>query len=100
MQALRILALAGVLGTAVAPAVLLSTTTIAMAAAPTKDQLETAVKAANPTIGQLRKLKKLEPNIANMTPDQLKQAMGQIFSQAQLATIQQSLTAQGVTMGQ
>ena len=100
MQPLRILALASVLGTAVAPAVLMATTTVAIAESqpPTKQQLETAVKAANPTIGQLRKLKKLEPNVSNMTPAQLQQALGQIFSPQQLAAIHQSLTAQGVAM--
>jgi hypothetical protein len=99
MRALSVVALAGVLGTAVAPATLVATATAAMAqSAPTKQQLETAVKAAHPTIGQLRQLKKLEPNINNMTPAQLKSALGQIFSPQQLATIHQSLQAQGVSM--
>jgi hypothetical protein len=100
MQALRLVALAGVLGTTVAPAPLLFSPTVAMAQSqqPTKQQIETAVKAANPTIGQLRQLKKLEPNINNMTPAQLQQALGQIFSPAQLAAIRQSLAAQGVSM--
>jgi len=100
MQALRLLALAGVLGTAVAPAALVFTPTAAMAQSkqPTKQQLETAVKAANPTIGQLRQLKQLEPNINNMTPAQLQQALHQIFSGPQLAAISQSLKAQGVSM--
>jgi hypothetical protein len=100
MQALRLLALAGVLGTAVAPVAVVFTPTAAMAQSqpPTKQQLETAVKAAHPTIGQLRQLRKLEPNVNNMTPAQLKQALGQIFSSQQLAAIQQSLKAQGVSM--
>jgi hypothetical protein len=100
MQALRILAIAGVLGTAVAPAALVLTPTAAMAQSkqPTKQQLETAVKAANPTIGQLRQLKKLEPNINTMTPEQLQQALHQIFSSSQLAAISQSLKTQGVSM--
>lgn len=100
MQALRLLALACVLGTSIAPAALVLTPTVALAQAqpPTKQQLETAVKAANPTIGQLRKLRKLEPNVNNMTPAQLQQALGQIFSPAQLAAIRQSLEAQGVSM--
>jgi hypothetical protein len=99
MRALNFFALACALGTAVAPATLVATTTAAMAQAqPTKQQLETAVKAAHPTIGQLRALKKLEPNMNNMTPAQLKSALGQIFSPQQLATIHQSLVAQGVTM--
>ncbi len=98
MNPLRIIALAAVLGTAVAPAMLTLTTTVAMAesAPPTKEQMETAVKAANPTIGQLKKLKKLDMN--SMTPAQLQQSLGQIFSPAQLATIQKSLAAQGVSM--
>ncbi len=66
---------------------------------PTKEQVQTAVKAAHPTIGQLRQLKKLEPKINSMTPEQLEQALGQIFSPVQLATIKQSLAAQGVSMG-
>ncbi len=100
MHPLRILALAGVLGAVAAPAVLISTTTVAMAQSqpPTKQQLETAVKAANPTIKQLRMLKKLEPSVGDMTPAQLKQALSQIFSPQQLATIHQSLVAQGVSM--
>ncbi len=100
MRALNFLALACALGTAVAPATLVATATAAMAESqpPTKQQLETAVKAAHPTIGQLRALKKLEPNMNNMTPAQLKSALGQIFSPQQLATIHQSLVAQGVTM--
>ncbi|MGB8964582.1 MAG: hypothetical protein WCB99_02970 [Candidatus Cybelea sp.] len=100
MQALRLFALAGVLGTAVAPAALVLTPTAAMAQSqpPTKQQLETAVKAAHPTIGQLRQLRKLEPNVNNMTPAQLQQALGQIFSSQQLAAIRQSLKAQGVAM--
>jgi hypothetical protein len=100
MRALRILALAGVLGTAIAPAALVLSPIAAMAQAqpPTKQQLETAVKAANPTIGQLRHLRKLEPNVDNMTPEQLRQALGQIFTGPQLAAIRQSLEAQGVTI--
>jgi hypothetical protein len=100
MQTLRLLALAGVLGTAVAPAALVLTPIAAMAQSqpPSKQQLETAVKAADPTIGQLRKLRKLEPNVNNMTPAQLQQALGQIFSSTQLAAIRQSLKAQGVSM--
>jgi hypothetical protein len=99
MRALSILTLAGVLGTAVAPAALVATTTLAMAQSqPTKQQLETAVKAAHPTIGQLRQLKKLEPQINNMTPAQLKGSLQQIFSPQQLAIIHQSLKAQGVSM--
>lgn len=99
MQALRFLALACVLGTAVAPIALVLTPTAAMAQSkPTKQQLETAVKAAHPTIGQLRQLKKLEPNINNMTPAQLQQSLHQIFSSQQLAAISQSLKAQGVSM--
>ena len=100
MQALRLLALASVLGTAVAPAALVFTSTAAMAQSnqPTKQQLETAVKAASPTIGQLRQLKKLEPNINSMTPSQLEQALHKIFSDSQLAAIRHSLKAQGVSM--
>jgi hypothetical protein len=100
MQALRLLALAGVLGTAVAPVALvfIPTTAMAQSQPPTKQQIETAVKAANPTIGQLRQLRKLEPNINNMTSAQLRQALGQIFSDSQLAAIRQSLKAQGVSM--
>jgi len=100
MQALRLLALAGVLGTAVAPAALVLTPTAAMAQSqpPTKQQLETAVKAANPTIGQLRALRQLEPNVNNMTPAQLRDALHHIFSPEQLATILQSLKAQGVSI--
>jgi negative regulator of sigma E activity len=99
MQALRPLALAVVLGGAAAPAVLAAIPSVAMAQqAPTKQQLETAVKAANPTIGQLRQLRKLEPNVSNMTPEQLRQALGQIFSPQQLTAIRQSLTAQGVSL--
>ncbi len=100
MRALRLLALACALGTAVAPAALVATATAAMAQTqpPTKQQLETAVKTANPTIGQLRQLRKLEPNVNNMTSTQLKQALEQIFSPQQLATIRQSLKAQGVSM--
>ncbi len=100
MQALRVLALAGVLGAAVAPVALVSTTTAAMAQSqpPTKQQLETAVRAANPTIGQLRQLKALEPHVNSMTPAQLQQALGQIFSAQQLVEIRQSLKAQGVSI--
>ena len=100
MQALRLLALAGVLGTTVASATLILTPNAAMAQStkPTKQQLETAVKAAHPTIGQLRQLKQLEPNVNNMTPAQLQQSLHQIFSSAQLAAISQSLKAQGVSM--
>ena len=100
MQALRLLALAGVLGTAVAPAALVFTPIAAMAQSqpPTKQQLEIAVKAADPTIGQLRQLRKLEPKVNNMTPEQLRQALGQIFSGQQLTAIRQSLKAQGVSM--
>lgn len=100
MQALRFLALAGALGTAVASTalVLSPTAAIAQSKQPTKQQLETAVKAAHPTIGQLRQLKQLEPNINNMTPAQLQQSLHQIFSSAQLAAISQSLKAQGVSM--
>ena len=101
MQALRLLALAGVLGIAVAPTALVLTPTAALAQSskqPTKQQLETAVKAAHPTIGQLRQLKQLEPNINNMTPAQLQQALHKIFSDSQLAAISQSLKAQGVSM--
>ena len=99
MQAVRPLALAIVLATALVPATLAWTPSVAMAQqAPTKQQLETAVKAANPTIGQLRQLRKLEPNVNNMTPAQLKQALGQIFSPQQLAAIRQSLAAQGVSL--
>jgi hypothetical protein len=101
MQAFRLLALAGVLGIAVAPAALVLSPTAALAQSskqPTKQQLETAVKAAHPTIGQLRQLKQLEPNINNMTPAQLQQALHKIFSDSQLAAISQSLKAQGVSM--
>lgn len=101
MQALRFLALAGALGTAVAPAALALSPIAAIAQAskqPTKQQLETAVKAAHPTIGQLRQLKQLEPNINSMTPAQLQQSLHQIFSAPQLAAISQSLKAQGVPM--
>jgi hypothetical protein len=100
MQALRLLALAAVLGTAVASAALVITppAAIAQTQPPTKQQIETAVKAANPTIGQLRHLRQLEPNINNMTPAQLRQALGQIFSGPQLAAIRQSLQAQGVSI--
>ena len=100
MQAVRLLALAGVLGIAVMPAALVVTGSPAMAQSkqPTKQQLETAVKAANPTIGQLRQLKRLEPNVNNMTPAQLKQALSQIFSPEQLGTIRHSLAAQGVSL--
>jgi hypothetical protein len=100
MRALRFLALAGALGTAIAPAALVSTTTAAAAQAqpPSKQQLETAVKAANPTIGQLRQLRALEPHVNSMTPAQLRQALGQIFSPQQLVEIRQSLQAQGVSI--
>ena len=100
MQALRLLALAGVLGIAVMPAALVVTGGVAMAQSkpPTKQQLETAVKAANPTIGQLRQLRKLEPNVNSMTPTQLKQSLSQIFSPEQLSTIRHSLAAQGVSL--
>ena len=100
MQALRILALAGVLGTAVAPVALLSTTTAAMAQAPavTKQQLETAVKAANPTVGQLRELKQLKNNVNNMTPVQVRDALNSIFSPPQMVAIRESLAAQGVKL--
>jgi hypothetical protein len=100
MHALRILALAGALGTVVAPTALLFTSSVALAQAqpPTKQQIETAVKAADPTIGQLRALRKLEPNINNMTPGQLQQALHQIFSPGQLGIIRQSLAAQGVSI--
>ncbi|MGC9993378.1 MAG: hypothetical protein ABSD52_13430 [Candidatus Cybelea sp.] len=100
MQALRLLALAGVLGTAVMPAALVVTGGAAMAQSkpPTKQQLETAVKAANPTIGQLRQLRRLEPNADNMTPAQLRQALSQIFSPEQLGAIRHSLAAQGVSL--
>jgi ABC-type sugar transport system substrate-binding protein len=100
MRALRLLALASVLGTAVMPAALVVTAGVAMAQSkpPTKQQLETAVKAANPTIGQLRQLKRLEPNMNNMTPAQLKQALSQIFSPTQLGAIRHSLAAQGVSL--
>ncbi len=99
MQALRLLALASVLGTAVVPATLVFTPAAAMAQSqPTKQQLETAVKAAHPTIGQLRQLKQLEPKMNSMTPAQLKQALGQIFSESQLTAIRESLKAQGVSM--
>jgi TolA-binding protein len=100
MQVLRLLALAGVLGTAVMPAALIVTGSAAMAQSqpPTKQQLETAVKAANPTIGQLRQLKRLEPNVNNMTPVQLREALSQIFSPEQLGAIRHSLAAQGVSL--
>lgn len=102
MRALRLLALVGAFGTAAVPAAALLLTPAAIAQAqpqpPTKQQLETAVKAASPTIGQLRQLRKLEPNVNNMTPAQLKQALAQIFSPEQLATIRQSLEAQGVSL--
>jgi hypothetical protein len=99
MQAFRTLALAAVLGAAVVPASLVFTPVAALAQqAPTKDQIKTAVKAAHPTIGQLRALKKIEPNINSMTPDQLKQALAQIFSPPQLSEIHQSLVAQGVSL--
>jgi TolA-binding protein len=100
MKTISLLALAGVFSMTAAPAALALTSTVAIAATqpPTKQQLETAVKAANPTIGQLRQLKKLEPNINNMTPAQLKQALGNIFSQQQLMAISKSLKAQGVSM--
>ena len=99
VQALRILALSGVLGTAAAPAAMVFLPTVAMAQqAPTKQQLENAVKAANPTIRQLRALKKLEPNVPDMTPAQLRQALQQIFSPPQLAEIRQSLQQQGVPL--
>lgn len=100
MHTLRFLALAAALGTAVAPAALVLSPTAALAQStkPTKQQLETAVKAAHPTIGQLRQLKQLEPNVSNMTPAQLQQSLHQIFSSAQLAAISQSLKAQGVSM--
>jgi hypothetical protein len=101
MRAFRPIALASVLGIALAPTVLMAPT-IALAQPqpqpPTKQQLETAVRAANPTIGQLRKLRKLEPNVNNMTPAQLRGALQQIFSPDQLATIVQSLKAQGVSI--
>ncbi|HVR48080.1 MAG TPA: hypothetical protein VMT95_15725 [Candidatus Binatia bacterium] len=82
------------------PAALVVTGAAAMAQSqpPTKQQLETAVKAANPTIGQLRQLRKLEPNVNNMTPEQLKQALSQIFSSEQLGAIRHSLAAQGVSL--
>jgi hypothetical protein len=100
MQTLRIIALAGVLGTGVAPAAMVLGPTAAMAQPqpPTKQQLETAVRSANPTIGQLRQLRALEPNVNNMTPAQLRQALSQIFSPQQLAEIRQSLKAQGVSI--
>jgi TolA-binding protein len=102
MRSLRILAVACALGTAAAPAALLGTTAVAMAQSqpqpPTKQQLETAVKAASPTIGQLRQLRQLEPNVNSMTPAQLKGALQQIFSPQQLVTIRQSLKAQGVAL--
>jgi hypothetical protein len=103
MQVLRSLALAAVLGAAVAPAALPAAALAqaqpqAQPQPPTKQQLETAVKAANPTFGQLRQLKKLEPNIPNMTPAQLKQALGGIFTMDQLVVIKQSLKAQGVAL--
>jgi hypothetical protein len=101
MQSFRVLMLAGVLGTAVAPAVLVSTSAVAVAQQPqppTKQQLETAVRSANPTIGQLRALKRLEPNVSSMTPAQLKSALGQIFTVQQLEQIHQSLAAQGVAL--
>lgn len=99
MQVLRHLALASVLGTVVASALVFTpTAAMAQSQTPTKQQIETAVKAANPTIGQLRQLRKLEPNINNMTPAQLQHALGQIFSPQQLNEIRQSLTAQGVSM--
>lgn len=100
MRTLHLLGLACVLGTAGVPAALAVSGTAAMAQSqpPTKQQLETAVKAANPTIGQLRQLRQLEPNVNNMTPAQLKQALQQIFSQEQLVIIRQSLKAQGVAL--
>jgi hypothetical protein len=99
VHVLRILALSGVLGTAMAPMAMVVLPTAALAQqAPTKQQLETAVKAANPTIGQLRQLRKLEPNVPNMTPAQLQQALQQIFSPLQLAAIRQSLQQQGVVL--
>ena len=101
MKALRLVALVGVLGTAFTPIFLGFSPSVAIAQSqqpPTKQQLETAVRTANPSIGQLRQLKKLEPNVNSMTPAQLKQALQQIFSPAQLATIHQSLVAQGVSM--
>ena len=101
MQALRFLALAGALATVIAPAALVVSPTAAIAQStskPTKQQLETAVKAAHPTIGQLRQLKQLEPNINSMTPAQVQQSLHQIFSAQQLAAISQSLKAQGVSM--
>jgi hypothetical protein len=102
MLTFRILALAGALGAVIAPATLVLTPAAAIAQAqpqpPTKQQLETAVKAANPTIGQLRALRRLEPNVNNMTPAQLKQALGEIFTVDQIVIIRQSLKAQGVAL--
>jgi hypothetical protein len=99
VQVLRLLAIASVLAIVVAPATLVLTPAAALAQQmPTKQQLETAVKAADPTIGQLRQLRKLEPNINNMTPAQFQQAIAQIFTPNQLARIRQSLQAQGVTL--
>jgi hypothetical protein len=85
----------------VAPAGMIATAGVAVAQSPqppTKQQLETAVKAANPTIGQLRALRKLEQNLNNMTPAQVKQALGSIFTVTQLEEIHASLQAQGVAL--
>jgi len=99
MRALHLLALAGALGTVVAPTALIFAPIAALAASPpTKQQIETAVRSANPTIGQMRKLKKLEPKIDGMTSDELEQALGKIFSGSQLIAIQQSLKAQGAAL--
>jgi hypothetical protein len=102
MRAFRLIALASVLGIAIAPTVLISAPIVASAQSqpqpPTKQQLETAVRAANPTIGQLRQLRHLEPNVNSMTPAQLRGALQQIFSPEQLTTIVQSLKAQGVSI--
>jgi ABC-type sugar transport system substrate-binding protein len=102
MRTIRLFALASVLGIAAAPTALSLAPIVALAQSqpqpPTKQQLQTAVRAANPTIGQLRALRKLEPNVNNMTPEQLRGALQQIFSPGQLATIVQSLKAQGVSI--
>jgi hypothetical protein len=99
MQSFRVFALAVVLGAGLVPASLLvPTVAAAQSQMPTKQQLETAVKAANPTVGQLRQLRRLEPSINSMTPAQLRQALSAIFSPQQLAAIRQSLAAQGIKL--
>jgi hypothetical protein len=63
---------------------------------------QTAVRdrgqSRKPTIGQLRQLRRLEPNVNNMTAAQLKQSLSQIFSPEQLGAIRHSLAAQGVSL--